>query len=481
MSILKGYEPKEPLRFFEELCAIPHGSRNMKEISDYCVEFAKERGLEVIQDSYYNVIITKEATEGYEEQDTIILQGHMDMVCEKVVGSDFDFMKDGLILETDGEWIWAKDTTLGGDDGAAIAISLAILDAKDIPHPKIEAVFTVDEEIGLLGAQAIDLSVLTGKKLINIDSEDDSQVLTSCAGGTFLEGRIPLVYEEAEGLEYVIELKGLLGGHSGAEIHKGRGNSNQLMGRILLALNEYVEIVDVHGGNANNVIPSHTTCVVLVKDEYEPAMLEALKSIEAEIQDEYILTDSGLHVLATANVKKSAKVCDARSKLLLMCTLMNLPNGIQSMSAAIPGLVETSLNMGVCMVEDNELVVVYNIRSSKETAKQYLKKRTIAMVESLGGQTSEKGDYPGWEYKIDSVLRDTVVKVYTKIFDKEPLITAVHAGLECGLFGKKIEGLDCVSVGPNLEDIHSFNERMEIASVERIWKLILGVLAEKTK
>ena len=478
MKILAGYEPKEPLSFFEELCAIPHGSANTKAISDYCVKFAEDRKLACIQDADNNVIITKEATAGYEEKDTIIIQGHLDMVCEKVAGSDFDFMTDGLILEVNDGWISAKGTTLGGDDGIAIAIALAILDSKDIPHPKIEAVFTVDEETGLLGAKSIDLSSLTGHKLINIDAEDDSQIITSCAGATFLECHIPVEYVKAQGIEYIIELKGLLGGHSGAEIHKGRGSSNILMGRTLNYLKDFVEISDVRGGNADNVIPNYTTAVVVVQKENETAMLEKLAQIEADMKEEYIITDPGLCIVATSKGDTEIEIMDAKGKVALLNALMNLPNGIQAMSSSIPGLVETSTNMGVFVIKDGVMTLNYNVRSSIESAKRYLADRTIAMVEALGGTVDEHGDYPGWAYRIDSSLRDTVVKVYTKINGKEPEVGAIHAGLECGLFTKKIDDLDCVSIGPNLIDIHSVNERMEIASVERTWKLVLGVLAD---
>lgn len=476
MDKLIGLEPKEPLYFFEELCKIPHGSGNTKAISDYCVAFARERNLEVIQDEWNNIIITKEATPGYEMEDAMILQGHLDMVCEKTLESNFDFLKEGLHLETDGKWIWAKDTTLGGDDGIAIAMSLAVLDSKEISHPKIEAVFTVDEEIGLIGAAAIDLSSLTGKRMINIDSEDDGHILTSCAGGVILTGYLPMEYRQMGGMEYKIELKGLLGGHSGAEIHKERGNSNVLMGRILYVISEDVEVIDIYGGNAHNVIPSHTTAIVKVTDTQ---VLEKLKQVIAELQDEYSLSDGGMYLNITALEERESMVLDTDSKMALLNALMNLPNGIQSMSSAIPELVETSLNMGKLTIEDHKVVMKYNIRSSKESAKAYLKNRTVAMFEYMGGYAKISGDYPGWDYKVDSPLREAAVKVYTKCFGKDPRIAAIHAGLECGLFGSKIEGLDCISIGPNLLEIHSFNEKMEISSVERIWKLLLGILELK--
>ncbi len=480
MNKLVGLEPKEPLKFFEELCMIPHGSGNTRAISDYCVSFAKERNLEVIQDEWNNIIIIKKATAGYENEEPVIIQGHLDMVCEKTEDSDFDFQTDSLELETDGEWIWAKNTTLGGDDGIAIAMALAVLDSKELSHPKIEAVFTVDEEIGLLGAAAIDLSMLTGKKLINIDSEDDTQILTSCAGGIFLEGTIPVCRMSSTGVEYELALKGLLGGHSGAEIHKGRGNSNVLMGRILFAVSDIIDITTVNGGNAHNVIPSQTVAHVVVSKEHEQAMLEKLAVVIEEIQKEYAISDSGMYldIKAMDNEIKS-DVLDEKSKMVLVNALMNLPNGIQSMSMAIPDLVETSLNLGVLSVTAEHTSLKYNIRSSVESAKYYLGNRTVAMIEMMGGTGQINGDYPGWEYLADSPLREQVVKVYTKVFGKEPIIGAIHAGLECGLFASKIKNLDCVSIGPNLMEIHSVNERMEVASAEKIWKLLIGVLDQK--
>ncbi|MFI3170989.1 MAG: aminoacyl-histidine dipeptidase [Eubacteriales bacterium] len=479
MSVLGQFEPKQAMMYFEELCKIPHGSRNTKQISDYCVNFANERGLSVIQDDLNNIIITKEATPGYEEVGTVILQGHLDMVCEKVEGSDFDFETDGLILETDGVWVWARDTSLGGDDGIAVAMALAILDSKDIPHPRLEAVFTVDEEIGLLGAKDMDLSSLQGKKLINIDCEDDTQVLTSCAGGTFIEGNIPVSFEEVSGIGYTIAVKGLLGGHSGAEIHKGRGNANLLMGRVLYAVRSLIEVSDVHGGNADNVIPSFTAASILVDEKNEAQMLKQLAEVEVEIKNEYVLSDPDVYVAVTKGAVETSRVLVPSSKVILLNALMNLPNGIYAMSAAIPGLVETSTNMGIFAMKNDSLVMNYNVRSSVETAKRHLADRTIAMIEMMGGSISEAGDYPGWQYRIDSPLREMVVKVYTKTLGKEPIVGAVHAGLECGIFASKIEDLDCVSIGPNLNDIHSTNEKMEIASAERIWKLLLGILAEK--
>lgn len=479
MGILSGCEPKEALEFFEELCAIPHGSGNTKAISDYCVKFANDRGLTVIQDEINNIIITKEATKGYENKDTIILQGHLDMVCVKTPESDFDFQTDGLMLEYDGQWLSAKNTSLGGDDGIAIAMILAILNSSTIQHPPIEAIFTIDEEIGLVGAQAIDLAMLKGKKLINIDSEDDTQILTSCAGGLSINTNIPISYHKTSGLLYEIKIHGLLGGHSGAEIHKQRGNANVLMGRVLNSLGDKIQLINIYGGTAHNVIPRLSSAEILINADYEDVFLTSLAQIESEIQDEYAIADSGFQISTTRSNEVERQVLDSIGTLSVINALINLPNGIQTMSTSIEGLVETSANLAVCHMSDHSFHIEFSLRSSKETAKHYLADRIISMIRFMGGNSEIIGEYPAWEYKEESQLRESVVKVYTKIFDKEPIVAAIHAGLECGLFSKKIPGIDCISIGPNLEDIHSVNERMEIASVEKIWKLLIGVLEMK--
>lgn len=481
MSVLEQYEPKEPLRYFEKLCSIPHGSRNTKKISDYCMEFAKERGLEAFQDEMNNVIIIKEATEGYENTDPIIIQGHLDMVCEKTQESTIDFEKDGLELETDGKYLWAKGTTLGGDDGIAIAYALAILDSDDIPHPRVEAVFTVDEEIGLLGAQGVDLSPLKGKRLLNIDSEQEGTVLTSCAGGLTLESSIPLKREEKSGVEYEVVLTGMVGGHSGAEIDKGQGNSNVLMGRILhmVSTQMQVGVLSAEGGSKDNAIPRHTAATVLVADEDSTKLEEYLSDLSDELQKEYTPADAGMHIEFRKVGEATKLVLTEHSAQVVYNALMNLPNGIQTMSKDIPGLVETSLNMGVMRLKEETLEMTQSIRSSKESAKKYLTQRCKAMIDLLGGTSVEQGNYPGWAYKADSKLRELFVKVYTEQYGEPPKVEAIHAGLECGLFSDKIEDLDCISIGPNIYDIHTYEERLDLESTKRTWDVILGILAEK--
>ncbi|MDD2979330.1 MAG: aminoacyl-histidine dipeptidase [Hespellia sp.] len=481
MSILEQYEPKEPLKYFEEICSIPHGSGNVKQISDYLVKFAKEHALEVHQDELLNVIIIKEATPGYEEAEPVIIQGHMDMVCEKTLDSTIDFEKDGLDLRTDGEWVWADKTTLGGDDGIAVAFAMAILAAKDLKHPRIEAVITVDEEIGLLGAVGIDLSGLKGKKMINIDSEEEGIILTSCAGGLSLGGSIPVQTEEKSGVCYQVSFTGMLGGHSGCEIHKEHANSNVIAGRVLYAASKKaaLHIAAMAGGSKDNAIPRHTEATVMIDGADAAAFETALTEQNAILKKEYATSDPDITVSFVKKAEERAQVLTRTSCDMVLNALMNLPNGVQAWSMDIENLVETSLNMGIMTLDTEKLSVRYAIRSSKESAKAYLTDRTIAMIENLGGTWDINGAYPGWEYKKDSKLRETFVEVYEELFGEKPLVQAIHAGLECGLLSDKIENLDAVSIGPDMKDVHTYTEKLSIPSTKRTWDLIVKVLEAK--
>lgn len=481
MSILEQYEPNEALHYFEELASIPHGSGNVKAISDYCAAFGKEHNLEVHQDEMYNVIMAKDATPGYEDVAPIIIQGHMDMVCEKTLDSTIDFLKDGLDLQTDGEWVWANGTTLGGDDGIAIAMALAVLASDTIKHPRIETIFTVDEEIGLLGAAAIDLSMLKGKKMINIDSEEEGIITVSCAGGLSLEGKIPMEYKEKSGICMEVAVTGMLGGHSGCEIHKEHGNSNLIMGRVLYKAGKEVDfkVASMEGGSKDNAIPRHTTATILVKAKDADKFEKALEKQSKILAHEYASSDPDMKVVCEKKDEKTLMVLKKTSQKTLLNALMNLPNGVQHWSMDIKGLVETSLNMGVMVLDKDGLTLRYAIRSSKASAIDYLTDRTIAMIEEMNGTYEISGAYPGWEYKKDSELRDTFVKAYKELFGEEPKVEAIHAGLECGLLSDKIEGLDCVSIGPDMKDVHTYTEKLSIPSTKRTWDLLVKVLETK--
>ncbi len=481
MTVLDNLEPKSVFRYFEDICNIPHGSGNMNQISDFCVNFAKEHGLEYIQDDMKNVIIIKEATPGYEEEEPIILQGHLDMVCEKRPDKEKDFLTEGLDLCTDGKLIWADGTTLGGDDGIAVAFCLAILADKDLKHPRLEVVLTVDEETGLYGAEAIDLSMLKGKKLINIDSEEEGILLTSCAGGLTLNVEIPVERIKAQGKVYELLVTGLLGGHSGVEIDKGRANANVVLGRVLRALDQEtsIDIISMEGGAKDNAIPRLSTAKILANKEQEETLQRIVKTQEEILRRELHASDPEVTLVLKPLEEAMMEVLDGTARAKVIHTLNNIPNGILSYSMDVEGLVETSLNMGIMNLKEQKLMMSFAVRSSMETAKYYLTDKVRMFSEMLGGTIEIKGDYPGWEYRPDSPLRDTFVRVYEKMYGKRPKIQAIHAGLECGMFTGKIKDLDCISFGPNMKNVHTFEETLEVDSVSRTWEYLCQILAEK--
>ena len=478
MPVLEHLQPSSVLHFFEDLCAIPHGSGNTKAISDYCVRFAEARGLAVQQDSLNNVIIIKEASEGYEDVPAVILQGHLDMVCEKTADCDLDMASEGLRLTTDGQWIWAEGTTLGGDDGIAVAMALAVLDDDSLPHPRLEAVFTVDEEVGMEGAVGIDVSSLQGRRMLNVDSEVEGILTVSCAGGIRASCHVPVERESAGGVYCALVIGGLTGGHSGVEIHKGRANANVLMGRLLYGLSQEMalRIVHMHGGQADNAIAPACEAVVLVPEEEQQRARALTESYARVFQAEFQMADPGLSVkfLLQEQAPQSALTLGATARVI--SALMLLPNGVQTMSQDIPGLVQTSLNLGVLRLEEHEAVATFAVRSSVSTEKAMICRRMDCLASLLGGVVTYAGDYPAWEYKRDSKLRELVADVYEKQTGKKPVIEAIHAGLECGVFAGKLPGLDCVSLGPDMQEIHTPRERLNVASAQRTWALICEVL-----
>ena len=478
MRVLDNLEPKKVFYYFEEICGIPHGSGNTKQISDYLTNFAKEKGLEYYQDEINNVIIIKEATPGYENVEPIIIQGHMDMVCEKESSSDFNFETDGLNLYVDGDFVRAKDTTLGGDDGIAVAFALALLDSDCYEHPRLEVVITVDEETGMDGAYGIDLSMLKGKKMLNIDSDEEGIFLTSCAGGTGVETSIPMARNEEEGLWIDVTVNGLLGGHSGAEIQKERGNASFLMGRFLnnLAMVMPIGLIHLAGGLKGNAIPRECKASILIPEN----CLETLKEEAAKHQEIYAkeLFQSDPNVALTVEAKEvtKANILDFMSLNKVLCYLRMMPNGVQHMSQVIPGLVETSLNMGIMKLEEDAFVTDISIRSSVRTRKEDVRDKVVQIIELVGGEATVLGDYPAWEYKAESKLREEIAVAYERINGVAPEFTAIHAGLECGILSEKIADLDCVSFGPQNFDIHTPQERLSISSTKRVWDFLVEYL-----
>ncbi|MBQ9122690.1 MAG: aminoacyl-histidine dipeptidase [Lachnospiraceae bacterium] len=483
MGILSNLEPKKVFQYFEEICAIPHGSGNVEQISDYLVAFAKDRNLFYIQDETKNVIIVKEATAGYEQQPAIILQGHMDMVAVKKPEATIDMAKEGLKLQIEGDLISADGTSLGGDDGIAVAYALALLDSKELKHPKLEVVITVDEEVGMDGARAIDLSMLTGKQMLNLDSEEEGIFLTSCAGGARIYTYLPYATAQTTGIMYRISIEGLLGGHSGAEIHKERGNSNILLGRLLYELTSQMPVCldDVKGGLADNAIPRQTVATVVVAQEEEEKFRDVILNFEKEVKAELATKDPDFGMTVVCMGEEEGTYVDSESTAALASYLMALPNGVQAMSADMPGLVETSLNLGIMEMNlsEQELVCEFSVRSCIESAKQALMHKVSAVTELAGGSYSISGDYPGWAFRVDSPLREKMIAVYEEMYKEKPEVMAIHAGLECGILASKIEDLDCISFGPNMKDIHTTEETLSISSTKRVWDFLVRFLETK--
>ncbi len=467
MSVLKNLEPASVMYYFEELCAVPHGSFDTKRISDYCVNFAKAHDLRYVQDEYNNVVIYKPATKGYEDHPTVILQGHLDMVCEKDDDCDIDFSRDGLRLRHDGEFIFAQGTTLGGDDGIAVAYALALLAADDLKHPALECVFTTDEEVGMLGADAMDMSVLEGRLLLNCDSEDEGVLTVSCAGGARSDIELPIAHEAAQGQAYRVAVSDLIGGHSGVEIHKGRANANKVLAQILKTLP--VRLVCIDGGSKDNAIVRQSIAIVCTQlPDFDKAFAAAANMIP--------LPETETEVKFTCEPIKAEKMMTEASSAAVLGLLNDLPNGVQKMSADIEGLVQTSLNLGVLQTGESHVRMGFSVRSSVNTEKEALLSELRALAEKYAADYEESGHYPAWEYCKNSVLRDTMISTYRDLYGKEPIVEAIHAGLECGIFCDRLEGLDAVSFGPQMYDIHTSRERLSIASVQRTWQYLVAVL-----
>ncbi len=472
---LAGLEPASVFGYFEEICSMPHGSGNTKIISDYLVKFAQEQGLRYIQDELNDVIIFVPGTCGMEDHAPVIIQGHMDMVCEKDADCPIDMDKEGLDIAHDGQYIYAKGTTLGGDDGVAVAFAMALAADKSIPHPPLELVITVDEETGMFGAAGIDLSQLRGRMLLNIDSEDEGIFTVSCAGGARATIYLPVTRKAVYGPAVRLVVDGLQGGHSGVEIHKNRANASKVMGEFMRRIQEKMPLclVSFAGGSKDNAIPR--SCEV---NAISLGMeLESINAIAAELQAEiranYAEPEAVIEAFNADALGGNALSAEETAKVTAL--LCEVPNAIQAMSKQIPGLVQTSLNLGVAKL-DEELSLTWSVRSSVNQEKQDLLAKLRAIAENYGGSYSQMGEYPAWEYKEDSLLRDTMVSVYTKMYDKAPEVVAIHAGLECGLLGEKLPGLDAVSIGPEMHDIHTSREKLGIASTKRTWEFVLEVL-----
>lgn len=468
-------KPLEVFKFFYELSSIPHGSGNMDGISEYCVAFAKQRGLEFYRDNANNVIIYKSASKGRENTNPIILQGHLDMVCQKNADRVIDFEKDGIEVVVDGDYLRANGTTLGADNAIAVAIILALLDSDTASHPPIEAVFTTDEEIGMIGANALDMSRLSAKRMINLDSEEEDTVTVSCAGGIDFKAFIPITKSKTEGYKTVISLEGLTGGHSGVEIDKGRVNAHILAGRFLELLRKECDfdLADITGGDKSNAIPKYCIITLCSADSLLAKNAETiLKNIKNDISKQEAEFKYTVECFSAGHLEVIGKE-DLRSLIFALCLT---PDGVINMSANIEGLVETSLNLGILKTEKDSVVFGHALRSSKASALDRLVERLYSFWSQTNANYHTSGYYPPWEYKEESSLRQLYCKVYKELCNTQPKVEAIHAGLECAVFASKLKELDCISIGPDLFDVHTPNERLKISSVEKIYNILLELL-----
>ena len=493
---MKGHTMEKYLKFFYELASIPHGSGNTAKIADYLVAFAQKRGLAVERDSFDNVIIMKPASTSYVNHEPVILQGHLDMVAVKEADSMKDLQNEGLDLFTDGDLLGAAGTSLGGDDGIAVAYMMDILDS-DYEHPDLICIITADEETGMFGANGINLDGIPAKRLINIDNEEEGKFIVGCAGGVDATVTFTPNKEIGEGIVYEVEVSGLLGGHSGIDIDKQRGNANKILAEELCKLHDElgINLIEFNGGSRSNVIPNYAFARIMLTDRKDNSIFE--KKIMSLNGSEYYFGDIDSPDCAVLSVRESGRsqmiIFDDLSTERFLRFLRDVQNGVKSYVENVsPAQVRTSSNLGVVKCDDDNAKAECLVRSSSEDEKNELLYEIFNLAMECDAEGSAQGDYPGWEYAPNSQLRDTMVKVYIntmkrfedsmdgEMFKKlcKPEIEVIHAGLECGILSKKISGLDCVSFGPSITDIHTVNERMSLSSAGRMFEFLKELLKE---
>ena len=475
---ITGYKPEKLFHFFEEISAIPRGSANEKAISDYLVAFAKERDLWYHQDALFNVIIKKPASAGSEEKPAVMLQGHTDMVCEKLAGVAHDFAVDPLDLIVKDGVLSANGTTLGGDNGAAVACMLTILDDDTLVHPALECVFTTQEEIGLNGAEALDKTLLSARTMINLDSEDEGVATVSCAGGLRFNLTRPIKRNEKEGILLRLEVTGLLGGHSGTDINKEHQNANLLMARMINHLfhNTDALLVDFHGGTKDNAIPRETFATLFYPDEAAAKNAEALAlTLASDFSAEICPYEPAFQFLVNTE-EGNADVISRADGTAFITAMYLAPNGVQFRNMNLDGFTVTSLNLGIAATDETSASLVFAPRSSVATLMSALKEKLSLLAETFGFAVSMHGEYPGWSFAEVSPIRDVFVESYRELFHDELKIEAIHAGLECGLFSDAIPGLDAIAVGPTIRGCHTPDEHLPLDSFERFYALLTDVL-----
>lgn len=475
---ITGYKPEKLFHFFEDISAIPRGSANEKAISDYLVAFAEERNLWYHRDALFNVIIKKPASAGAKEKPAVMLQGHTDMVCEKLAGVAHDFTTDPLDLIIKDGVLSANGTTLGGDNGAAVACMLAILDDDTLTHPALECVFTTQEEIGLNGAEALDKSLLSARTMINLDSEDEGVATVSCAGGLRFGLTRPITRSKKEGMLLHLEATGLLGGHSGTDINKEHQNANLLMARMINHLfhNTDALLVDFNGGTKDNAIPRETSATLFYSDEVAAKNAENLAlALSADFSSEICPYEPAFQFLVSTE-NGTADVISAEDGKAFITAMCLAPNGVQFRNMNLDGFTVTSLNLGIAATDETSASLVFAPRSSVATLMSALKEKLCLLAETFGFEVSMHGEYPGWSFAEVSPIRDVFVQSYKELFHDDLKIEAIHAGLECGLFSDAIPGLDAIAVGPTIRGCHTPDEHLPLDSFERFYELLTDVL-----
>lgn len=479
MNVLSHLGCDKVFDYFEKICDIPHGSFHEKALSDYIVSFAKERGLYCRQDNKMNVLIKKGGTAGYESSPVLIMQGHIDMVCDKNEDTEHDFLTEPLEIYIDGDDIKARGTTLGADNGIAAAYMLALLDAEDIAHPPLECIFTVEEEIGMGGATDFDAFDLEGKRFLNMDTEEEGHLMVSCCGGRRMRVYLPIEKEKKQaGTTLSVHIRGLKGGHSGLDIHLQRASANVLLGRFLFELRERVDfaLVSANGGNMDNAICREAEAVVVVAPEQVQTVAAVIEEAEAMFREEY--KDRESDILMTAEqMPEAAEVLTTETRDYVIALLRLLLYGVQTMDTNMDGLVETSSNIGILKTNEDHIFIDNAVRGSMESRKDAICKKIEVLGSLCGAKVVGVHDYPGWQYNPNSEMLRIFKEVWVEKFGEEPKVVAIHAGLECGLFAKKIPGLDLISLGPNMYDVHTPDERLSISSTIRIWEYLKLVLA----
>ncbi len=481
---ITGYKPEKLFHFFEEISAIPRGSGNEKGISDYLVKFAKDRNLWVHQDEAYNVIIKKEGSEGAKDKEPVMLQGHIDMVCDKLAGVEHDFEKDGIDLVVKDGVLSANGTTLGADNGVAVALMMMVLDDDDIKHPPVECVFTTEEEVGLNGAQALDKSLITARTMINMDSEDEGVATISCAGGLRIQFTRPVKREAAEGSLLSIKIEGLLGGHSGMDISKERQNANLLMARMAdhLMRNTDGRLVTFAGGTKDNAITRECEASFIYANKEEAEKAEKLSCALAEVMADEITPDEpDFACEISLEEGRIASAIPAEDAKAFIGAIRLAPNGVFSRNMKMDGFVVTSSNMGVVKADEDSLMIVVSPRSSVASLQENTKDRFRTLADTFGFTAEYSGEYPGWNFVEKSRIREVFIESYRELFGKELKVEAIHAGLECGLFSEALPGLDAIAVGPTLYDVHTPDEHVPLDSFERFYELLKDVLARLAK